>query len=325
MDIVTKKPISGETTVTVHPLVLLSVVDHYNRACKGTKNRAVGVLLGSWKSATNLDIANSFAVPFEEDAKAKDVWFLDHDYLTNMFAMFRKVNAKERVVGWYHTGPKLRSNDIHINEMMQQFVPHPTLVVIDVRPDVTGLPTKAYVSVEEVHDDGTPTSKTFEHVSSQVGAEEVEEVGVEHLLRDITDLGFSGSLSHRVQQQLDSLKGLKTHLEEIEQYLSLVAQEKLPINHNIMYLLQEIFNMLPNVAGQELAGSVTNTTSDQMLVMYIASIIRATIALHNLIDNKIENMENEKAEAAKEKAKAEKKEAALEASKQAASTEESKN
>eukprot|EP00730_Choanoeca_flexa_P008351 TRINITY_DN12478_c1_g1_i4.p1 TRINITY_DN12478_c1_g1~~TRINITY_DN12478_c1_g1_i4.p1 ORF type:complete len:254 (+),score=28.82 TRINITY_DN12478_c1_g1_i4:54-764(+) len=206
MDIVTKKPISGETTVTVHPLVLLSVVDHYNRACKGTKNRAVGVLLGSWKSATNLDIANSFAVPFEEDAKAKDVWFLDHDYLTNMFAMFRKVNAKERVVGWYHTGPKLRSNDIHINEMMQQFVPHPTLVVIDVRPDVTGLPTKAYVSVEEVHDDGTPTSKTFEHVSSQVGAEEVEEVGVEHLLRDITDLGFSGSLSHRVQQQLDSLK-----------------------------------------------------------------------------------------------------------------------
>ena len=61
MDIVTKKPISGDTTVTVHPLVLLSVVDHYNRACKGTKNRAVGVLLGSWKSPTNLDIANSFA------------------------------------------------------------------------------------------------------------------------------------------------------------------------------------------------------------------------------------------------------------------------
>jgi hypothetical protein len=61
MDIVTKKPVSGDTTVTVHPLVLLSVVDHYNRACKGTKNRAVGVLLGSWKSPTSLDIANSFA------------------------------------------------------------------------------------------------------------------------------------------------------------------------------------------------------------------------------------------------------------------------
>ena len=31
--------------------------------------------------------------------------------------------------------------------------------------------------------DGTPTSKTFDHVPSEIGAEEAEEVGVEHLLR----------------------------------------------------------------------------------------------------------------------------------------------
>ena len=34
--------------------------------------------------------------------------------------------------------------------------------------------------------DGTPTSKTFEHVASEIGAEEAEEVGVEHLLRSVT-------------------------------------------------------------------------------------------------------------------------------------------
>ena len=54
-------PVSGKTTVVVHPLVLLSVVDHYSRAFKGTKFRAVGVLLGSWKKGNILDIANSFA------------------------------------------------------------------------------------------------------------------------------------------------------------------------------------------------------------------------------------------------------------------------
>ena len=31
-------------------------------------------------------------------------------------------------------------------------------------------------SVEEIHDDGTPTTKTFEHVQSEIGAEEAEEV-----------------------------------------------------------------------------------------------------------------------------------------------------
>ncbi|EDQ87865.1 uncharacterized protein MONBRDRAFT_37751 [Monosiga brevicollis MX1] len=294
LDIVTKKPVSGETTVTVHPLVLLSVVDHYNRTSKGTKHRSVGVLLGSWKSPTNLDIANSFALPFEEDLKSPDVWYMDHDYLRNMFGMFRRVNAKERVVGWYHTGPKLRANDIQISEMLQKFVEHPILCVIDVRPEVSGLPIKAYVAVEEIHDDGTPTTKGFEHVGSEVGAEEVEEVGVEHLLRDITDLGFSGSLSHRLQQQLDSLKGLSGHLQQVHEYLQMVAEQKLPINHNIMYLIQEIFNNLPNVSGKDLATSVSNTTSDQMLVVYLASMIRATIALHNLINNKLENLEHEK-------------------------------
>ena len=66
----------------------------FDPACKNTKNRAVGVLLGSWKSPTNLDIANSFAVPFEEDEKNPGVWFIDHDFLASMFAMFRKVNGK---------------------------------------------------------------------------------------------------------------------------------------------------------------------------------------------------------------------------------------
>ena len=39
-----------------------------------------------------------------------------------------------------------------------------------------------YVCATRVQD-GTPTTRTFEHVGSEIGAEEAEEVGVEHLLR----------------------------------------------------------------------------------------------------------------------------------------------
>jgi hypothetical protein len=46
--------------VVVHPLVLLSVVDHYNRTAKDTKKRCVGVILGeSYKG--RIDATNSFA------------------------------------------------------------------------------------------------------------------------------------------------------------------------------------------------------------------------------------------------------------------------
>lgn len=33
-------------------------------------------------------------MPFDEDDKDKSVWFLDHDYLENMYSMFKKVNGK---------------------------------------------------------------------------------------------------------------------------------------------------------------------------------------------------------------------------------------
>lgn len=41
-----------------------------------------------------IDITNSYAVPFEEDPKDNHIWFLDHIYHENMYAMFRKVFKK---------------------------------------------------------------------------------------------------------------------------------------------------------------------------------------------------------------------------------------
>ena len=50
------------TKVVIHPLVLLSVVDHYTRMSKiGNQKRVVGILLGCWKQKGVLDISNSFA------------------------------------------------------------------------------------------------------------------------------------------------------------------------------------------------------------------------------------------------------------------------
>ena len=76
--------------VAVHPLVLLSVVDHYNRVAKDTRKRVVGVLLGN-RNRNIVDVTNSFAVPFEEDLNNHAVWFLDHDFLDTMYWNFKKV------------------------------------------------------------------------------------------------------------------------------------------------------------------------------------------------------------------------------------------
>lgn len=86
---------TAPTAVVVHPLVLLSVVDHYNRVAKDSRRRVVGVLLGSTFQG-KVDITNSYAVPFEEHG---DTWYLDHAYLTHMFSMFKKVAGTCRLQG----------------------------------------------------------------------------------------------------------------------------------------------------------------------------------------------------------------------------------
>lgn len=217
---------------------------------------------------------------------------MDHDYLENMYGMFKKVNARERVVGWYHTGPKIHQNDIAINELIRRYCPNSVLVIIDAKPKDLGLPTEAYVIVEEIHDDGTPTSKTFEHIGAEIGAEEAEEVGVEHLLRDIKDTTV-GSLSQKITNQLLGLKGLNSQLEHIKNYLLKIGKGEIPVNHQIIYHLQDILNLLPDITLDAFSDAFYVKTNDQMLVVYLASLVRSIIALHNLINNKITNRDAE--------------------------------
>lgn len=91
-------------------------------------------------------------MPFEEDEKDPSVWFLDHNYVESMNDMFKKVNAREKLIGWYHSGPKLRASDLKINELFKRYTPNPLLVIVDVQPKEVGVPTDAYFAVEEIKD-----------------------------------------------------------------------------------------------------------------------------------------------------------------------------
>ncbi|KAI3618473.1 hypothetical protein CBS9595_002836 [Malassezia furfur] len=274
------------TSVVVHPLVLLSVTDHASRVAVSKGKRVVGVLLGQDNGKT-INVANSFAVPFEEDERDGKTWFLDHDYIEGMMEMFKKM------IGWYHTGPKLRSSDLEINELMKRFTPRSVMVIIDPKRQDVGLPTDAYVAVEEIKDDGTATQKTFMHVPTIIEAEEAEEVGVEHLLRDIHDTTSVGSLSERVSSQLGALRGLHRRLLEIRDYLEAVLRGELPVNHEIVYELQNIFNYLPDLEKPETVRSFRVANNDRLLLVYLSSLIRSVIALHALVNNRLEMARSE--------------------------------
>ena len=118
-----------------------------------------------------------------------------------------------------------------------------------------------------------------------------------------------GTLSTRITSQLQSLQGLHLRLRDIGAYLQKVLRGELPVNHAIMGNLQDVFNLLPTlstpmsangdkggaagtgpaVENSELARAMSVKTNDQLMAIYLSSLIRAITAFHDLIDNKIQN------------------------------------
>lgn len=280
--------------VAVHPLVLLSVADHYNRVV-GRKNegrRVVGILLGQVHSNGTINVTNSYAVPFDEDDKNPDVWFLDHDYHDTMADLFKKVNARERPVGWYHTGPSLRANDLRIDQLVRKYIAQPVLVIVGIESREETVPIDGYIAVEKA---GESSRWTFDHIPCQIEAEEAEEIGVEHLLRNTWKHSFNRAglqnknepISKLVERRIGSLNQLGTHLKKISQYLEKVGSGEIQRNDKILGYLQDMFNRRDFVHDAEWRKSMVVEGNDKILGVYVGSLVRTMTALYGLIDNKI--------------------------------------
>lgn len=68
----------------------------------------------------------------------------------------------------------------------------------------------------------------------------------------------------------------------------MLAEGKMPVNNQINSNLQNILNMLPNLNVEALVRSLLVKTNDMHLGMYLAALVRSVIALHNLLNNKIQ-------------------------------------
>ncbi len=106
-------------------------------------------------------------------------------------------------------------------------------------------------------------------------------------------------------------------LRDIGQYLEKVISGQLPINHAILGNLQDVFNLLPNLStpktssnipdgvdaptksNSELAHAMSIKTNDQLMAIYLSSLIRAITAFHDLIENKIQNRQQQEEKEAK--------------------------
>ncbi len=83
--------------VTVHPVALFSILDHFLRR-KDTQDRVIGCLLGT-RSETEIEVHSCFAALHGELSNSSEFW-LEDNYINSMYELHHKVHPKEVIVGW---------------------------------------------------------------------------------------------------------------------------------------------------------------------------------------------------------------------------------
>lgn len=307
---------------SVHPLVLLHVVDHFLRA--SISKRICGVLLGSIQRDGTAEVTNAFAIPFDEDRKT-GVFYVDHQFVEEMAGMYKRVAAHEVILGWYHSEGEICGNDILIHQTFRAYTNNPLLLVVNVNDMTEELPCKAYLSKKTIAIHSVEEVDTFFNLDVTLVASVPEEVGVEHVLRDVQDQEHVATLTSEVRQKNIGLHVLRNRMNVIKEYLQSVQEGNMPLNQDILYLLQEIFNMMPDINTPVLRNSITKVMNDQSLSIYVASIVRAILSLDGLIVNRekfdtkaVQEKAKKEAEKKEEKEKKEEEEKEKEADKKKA-------
>ena len=83
------------TSITIHPVALFSILDHYLRRTDA-QDRVIGTLLGI-RTDNEVEVRSSFAVLHSETDEQVAV---DMDCHRTMYELHHKVNPKEVIVGW---------------------------------------------------------------------------------------------------------------------------------------------------------------------------------------------------------------------------------
>ena len=221
------------TNASVHPLVLLSIVDHYNRVnLKQRNKRVIGALLGtspvtkdtSMMRMSRLLTAMQFRSRRIPVSPAFGFWIISSTSLCSTWWRRYQCDNEDQPEGkvyWLvHNRRLLQSpwcpDQLSLQEIQWQahFLGGRCRAQCknkDIQNEL-GLPTQVFITQEEVNPKTGSVLKSFFHIESKVEATEPEEIGVEHLLREIKEIPLN-SLESSIFQKVQALKGLEGKIQ----------------------------------------------------------------------------------------------------------------
>ncbi|KAG8739369.1 hypothetical protein FRC10_005688 [Ceratobasidium sp. 414] len=263
------------TTVTIHPVALFSILDHFLRRTE-SQERVIGTLLGT-RTETEIEVKSSFAVIHNE---TDEQVALDMDYHRTMYDLHQKVNPKEVIVGWYSTGTDLNTYSALIqNFYSQETAPYQAVhVVLDtgVREGVKQ-GVKAYVS-SPVGVHPKPENCVFLPVPCELRLHEAEMSGLDLLRAASNSSKNTASPAQDLEVLEQAIAGVSDMIDRVLTYVRKVLSGEIEGDATVgRYLLDTLKASSTSLDQEKLETLFNSQLQDTLTISYLANIVRSEV------------------------------------------------
>ncbi|GAA5961597.1 hypothetical protein JCM3765_002642 [Sporobolomyces pararoseus] len=286
--------------VTLHPLPLLNISDHYTRQSLNTNNpnvRVVGGLLGT-QQGRNIDIINSFELALVQQADTSSSQLeLDHTYFTTRRDQFRQVFPSFDFLGWYTVGDSPSPSETQLHKQFFVYNESPLFLQLSSsRPadsaSTKDLPLTIYETVLEPRETGDP-EPTFVKVEYEIETGEAEKVAVDEVsqVQDNTANPASSTnsaLMATLSSQRNALSMLHSRVSQITKYLTAVSEGKAKKDDETLRQIQALVSGLKGqVGGGQLEKEFMTEYNDALLTTYLSSLTKQLLTANELLDKQL--------------------------------------
>jgi translation initiation factor 3 subunit F len=271
--------------VNVHPLVLLSVLDHHTRRQEGA-GRVIGTLLGK-RDGDKVEITNAFAVPHAERG---DEVAIGKDFNRQMLALHLRANPRETVVGWYATALP-DENDPNgeykciadTSSLIHEFYAgecddDPIHLVVDTSLTTDAIALRAYKSIP-VCVKGEPLANMFHEIRLEVKSSESERICIDRMIgASSTSKGASTNQDESLALQI-SMEKLLAMLETCSEYVDKVVDGTISPDDEVGRDISETLNSVPRIRPEVFDKMFNDSLQDLLMVTYLSNITKTQLTI----------------------------------------------
>ncbi|KAF8521847.1 Mov34-domain-containing protein [Gautieria morchelliformis] len=267
-------PARFPSKVTVHPVALFSILDHFLRR-EDSQERVIGTLLGI-RSENEIEVRNCFAVLHNETAEQVAV---DMDYHRTMFELHQKVNPKEVIVGWYSTGSNLNTYSALIqNFYSQETLPHQAVhIAMDTGvQEGEQVGVKAYLS-SPVGVQPKPENCVFVPIQCELRFHEAERSGLD-LLSQASNSSSPVALLSDLAVLEASIQQVAAMVDRVLVYVRSVLAGEVQGDVAVgRYLIDTLSTTTAGIEKGKLDGLFNAHLQDTLMVSYLANLVRSQV------------------------------------------------